>query len=110
MEPGCGGDAARLLGVFADYLAEYLEVGGVSTRWWRIVCLLARLYRNRADAENGFHELKNRWGWGAFTTRDLKRCPHMTRLIALIYNCWSLFMRPADPQRHRRRSPAGRCR
>jgi len=23
--------------------------------------------------ENSFYELKNQWGWGGFTTRDLKR-------------------------------------
>ena len=62
---------------------------------------LAQLYRDRADAENGFDELKNQWGWGGFTTRDLKRCRHMARLIALIYNWWSLFVRLADPDRHR---------
>jgi hypothetical protein len=31
------------------------------------------LYRDRADCENSFDELKNQWGWGGFTTRDLKR-------------------------------------
>ena len=62
---------------------------------------VAQLYRDRADAENGFDELKNQWGWGGFTTRDLTRCRHMARLIALIYNWWSLFVRLADPDRHR---------
>ena len=59
---------------------------------------VAQLYRDRADAENAFDELKNQWGWGGFTTRDLKRCQHMARLIALIYNWWSLFVRLADPR------------
>ena len=40
-------------------------------------------------------------GWGGFTTRDLKRCQHMARLIALIYNWWSLFVLLADPDHHR---------
>ena len=62
---------------------------------------LAQLYRDRADAENGFDELKNQWGWGGFTTRDLKRCQHIVRLIALTYNWWSLFVRLADPDHHR---------
>jgi hypothetical protein len=26
-----------------------------------------QLYRDRADCENGFDELKNQWGWGGFT-------------------------------------------
>jgi hypothetical protein len=29
---------------------------------------LGQLYRDRADAENAFDELKNQWGWGGFTT------------------------------------------
>src|SRR4029077_20337574 len=28
----------------------------------------ARLYRERADAENIYDELKNQWGWNGFTT------------------------------------------
>ena len=39
----------------------------------------------QADAEIGFDELKNQWGWAGFTTCDLKRCQRMARLIALIY-------------------------
>jgi len=35
---------------------------------------LGQLYRDRADAENAFDELKNQWGWGGFTTQDLHRC------------------------------------
>ena len=65
------------------------------------VLSVAQLYRDRADAENGFDELKNQWGWGGFTTQDLKRCQHMARLVGLIYNWWSLFVRLADPDHHR---------
>ncbi|MBK8815556.1 MAG: transposase [Methylococcaceae bacterium] len=61
---------------------------------------VAQLYRDRADAENSFDELKNHWGWGGFTTQDLKRCRFMARIIALVYNWWSLFVRLADPDRH----------
>ncbi len=62
---------------------------------------LAQLYRDRADCENVFDELKNQWGWGGFTTRDLKRCHLMARYIALVYNWWSLFVRLIDPDHHR---------
>ena len=62
---------------------------------------LAQLYRDRADSENLFDELKNQWGWAGFTTRDLDRSQHMARLIALIYNWWTLFVRLADPDHHR---------
>lgn len=61
---------------------------------------LAQLYRDRADSENPFDELKNQWGWAGFTTRDLARCRTMARFIALIYNWWNLFVRLAEPSRH----------
>ena len=61
---------------------------------------VAQLYRDRADAENPFDELKNHWGWGGFTTQDIKRCRFMARITALTYNWWSLFVRLADPRQH----------
>src|SRR6516162_2077877 len=63
--------------------------------------LLGQLYRDRADCENAFDELKNHWGWGGFTTQDLKRCRLLAASVALIYNWWSLFVRLADPDHHR---------
>jgi hypothetical protein len=64
------------------------------------VLTLAQLYRDRADSENPFDELKNQWGWAGFVTRDLARCRLMARFIALIYNWWSLFVRLAEPGKH----------
>ena len=58
-------------------------------------------YRDRGDCENGFDELKNQWGWGGFTTQDLTRCRLAAGMVALIYNWWNLFVRPADPEHHR---------
>jgi hypothetical protein len=60
----------------------------------------AQLYRDRADSENPFDELKNQWGWGGFTTADFERCQIMARHIALIYNWWSLFVRLINPTQH----------
>jgi len=34
------------------------------------ILTLGQLYRDRADSENVFDELKNQWGWGGFTTQD----------------------------------------
>jgi hypothetical protein len=62
---------------------------------------IGQLYRDRADCENVFDELKNQWGWGGFTTRDLKRCRLMAGLVALFFNWWNLFVRLADPNHHR---------
>jgi len=64
------------------------------------ILTLAQHYRERADCENNFDELKNHWGWGGFTTHDLKRCRLMARSTALIYNWWSLFVRLAEPHKH----------
>ena len=61
---------------------------------------LAQLYRDRADAENNFDELKNQWGWGGYTTQDLARCRLMARMVALVYNWWNLFVRLAQPHKH----------
>ena len=59
---------------------------------------IAQLYRDRADSENTFDELKNQWGWGGFTTQDLARCRLSALAVALIYNWWSLFVRLGTPQ------------
>ncbi|MFQ5664737.1 MAG: transposase [Terriglobia bacterium] len=64
------------------------------------ILTLAQHYRDRADMENNNDELKNQWGWGGYTTQDLKRCQLMARLVALVYNWWSLFVRLAIPERH----------
>lgn len=69
-------------------LVTSLETEGVS---------ILQHYRDRADCENIFDEIKNQWGWGGYTTRDLKSCRFMARIIALIYNWWSLFVRMANP-------------
>jgi hypothetical protein len=62
---------------------------------------LLHFYRQRADVENAYDELKNQWGWGGFTTRDLPRCQIAARMVAQVYNWWNLFVRCADPERAR---------
>ncbi len=64
------------------------------------VLTITQHYRDRADSENIFDELKNQWGWGGFTTQDLGRCQLTARAVGLIYNWWNLFVRLADPQKH----------
>ncbi|MEF8710320.1 MAG: transposase [Candidatus Accumulibacter propinquus] len=59
---------------------------------------MGQLYRDRADCENGFDELKNQWGWGGYTTQDLERCNLSARAVALIYNGWSWYVRLAHPK------------
>jgi len=57
-------------------------------------------YRDRSDSENNFDELKNQWGWSGYTTKDMKSCRLMSRMIALIYNWWNLYTRLAIPGQH----------
>lgn len=57
-------------------------------------------YRDRADCENNFDEIKNQWGWGGFTTKRIKCCQLMARMIALVYNWWNLYVRLALPEKH----------
>jgi hypothetical protein len=59
---------------------------------------MAQLYRDRADAENGFDELKNQWGWGGFTSQNIERCQTSVRAVALVYNWWSWYCRAAKPE------------
>lgn len=62
---------------------------------------IGQLYRDRCDSENGFDELKNQWGWGGFTTQDMKRSQTTARAVALVYNWWSWYVRAANPQARR---------
>ena len=63
---------------------------------WQIV----ELYRQRADVENVFDELKNQWGFDGFTARRRAVSELATRLLLLVYNLWNLFLRLMSPQRH----------
>jgi hypothetical protein len=59
---------------------------------------MGQLYRDRADCENGFDELKNQWGWGGYSTQDMERCNLCAQAVALIYNWWSWYVRLAHPK------------
>lgn len=59
---------------------------------------IGQLYRDRADCENGFDEIKNQWGWGGYSTHDIERCALSARAVALVYNWWSWYVRLANPK------------
>lgn len=79
---------------------ELYEYAVLITNDQESIIALAQLYRDRADCENVFDEIKNQWGWGGFMTQDLKRCRIIARLIALVYNGWNIFARLARPDQH----------
>lgn len=58
---------------------------------------MGQLYRDRADCENGFDEMKNQWGWGGYSTQDIERCNLSAQAVALVYNWWSWYVRLANP-------------
>ncbi len=91
------GELAFIVGEVPTLRYEYAVL--VTSTQYEILTL-AQLYRDRADAENNFDELKNQWGWGGFTTQDLARCRLMARMVALVYNWWTLFVRLAQPHKH----------
>ena len=44
--------------------------------------------------------MKNQWGWRGFSTADLKRSQLMARIVALIFNWWSIYTRMATGPTH----------
>ena len=62
---------------------------------------MPRHYRERADAENSFDELKNQWGWSGFSSKRLAGSRLMANLVALFYNWWNLHVRFYDEGHHR---------
>ena len=93
-------DQGELAFIQSDIPTARYEYAVLVTSTSHEILTLAQLYRDRADAENNFDELKNQWGWGGFTTQDLARCRLMARMVALVYNWWTLFVRLAHPHKH----------
>ena len=54
---------------------------------------VVELYRQRADAENVFDELKNQWGFAGFCSQKTAVSQSSARMLLLVYNLWSLFVR-----------------
>ena len=63
---------------------------------WQII----ELYRQRADVENVFDELKHQWGLEGFCCRKRNATALAARLGLLFYNLWHLFLRLLEPGRH----------
>jgi hypothetical protein len=89
-----------------DTCLPYLVAGGHEFQVL-VTCLdediptIAQRYRDRADVENVFDEIKNHWGWGGFTAHTFEVTQAVAIIAALVYNWWSIFCRLADPHHHR---------
>ena len=85
---------------------DWYEYAVLVTSWEQSdLGVLAQAYRDRADAENMFDELKTHRppvrGWTGYTTKDLKRSQLMARLVALHYNWWGIYTRIGTGATHR---------
>jgi hypothetical protein len=94
--PQCEFDFVQVLGAGESYEYTVLLTNDVELD----LRGAAKLYRERADCENVFDEIKNQWGWAGFVTRELRRCRIMARLVALVYNWWCVYVRLAQRDRH----------
>lgn len=101
-QPETSGEQPRLPGLEVEHKGGVWYEHAVLVTTWKEKELMAvaQAYRDRADSENMFDELKNQWGWTGFTTEDLKRSQLMARIVALVFNWWSLFTRIASGDKH----------
>jgi len=58
------------------------------------------MYRERADAEKVFDEIKNQWGFNGFCAQNQRVSALAAQLLLLAYNLWNLFLRLLEPKRH----------
>jgi hypothetical protein len=89
-----------------DTCLPYIVAGGYEyqvlvTTLSEDIPTIAQRYRDRADVENVFDEIKNHWGWGGFTSHTFEVTQAVAVIGALVYNWWSIFCRLADPDHHR---------
>ena len=61
---------------------------------------IQQLYRERADTENVFDELKNQWGFSGFCAQSRATIELAARLLLMVYNLWVLFVRFIEPRKH----------
>lgn len=78
---------------FEAYVTS-LPAGEVNA--WQLI----ERYRQRADTENVFDELKHQWGLEGFCCRKRNATALAARLGLLIYHLWPLFLRLLEPGRH----------
>ena len=77
---------------FAVYVTNLPE----AVNGWQI----QELYRQRADTENVFDELKNQWGFSGFCAKSKATTELAARLLLMVYNLWTLFVRFIIPHKH----------
>lgn len=61
---------------------------------------IIELYKQRADSENVFDELKNQWGFTGFSSQQAVVSESASRILLLTYNLWTMFTRVLKNQGH----------
>ena len=79
-----------------DYEAYVTTLPLEQAQSWQVI----ELYRQRADCENVFDELKNQWGFSGFCSQNRNVTEAAARLLLVAYNLWNLFLRLMEPSRH----------
>lgn len=79
-----------------DFEAYGTRLPAREVKAWPII----ELYRQRADTESVFDELKHPWGLEGFCCRQRHATALSARLGLLIDNLWHLFLRLWEPGRH----------
>jgi hypothetical protein len=79
-----------------DYAVYVTNLDKESINAWQVM----GLYRERADAENVFDEIKNQWGFNGFMSAKKAVSALAGQLLLLVYNLWSLYMRLVEPGKH----------
>jgi hypothetical protein len=59
-----------------------------------------QLYRDRADTENVFDELRIQWGFSGIFAKARATTELAARLLLMAYNLWMLFVRFIVPHKH----------
>lgn len=78
-------------------LAAYVtDLDASTANAWQVQAL----YREGADVENVFDELKNQWGFSGFCAHARRVSALAAHLLLLVYNLWSLFVRLLETRRH----------
>ncbi len=85
-------------------LAVYVTNQPTTCNAWQI----QELYRQRADTENVFDELKNQCGFSGLVAKSRATTEHAARLPLHVYNLWVLFVRFIVPQKHTEAKRGGR--
>ena len=79
-----------------ELAANITNLDAIDYNTWQIQAF----YRERANAENVFDELKNQWRFSGFCSRQRRVSALAARLLLLVYNLWNLFVRLLEAQRH----------